>query len=97
MLTRVGTALFSTLFALVFTISFRITVNVLGLRSIENDSERKMGYVLTSLISIACATLPLLIISIILESRIDTADSYRTIYSNKIEATVSFEIGRAHV
>ena len=91
MLTPVGTALFSTLFALVFTISFRITVNVLGLRSIENDSERKMGYMLTSLISIACATLPLLIISIILESRVDTADNYRTIYSNKIEATVAFE------
>ena len=91
MLTSAGTILFLVLFISVFVAVFRKTVNSLGLQSIYNESDRQIRYVLATLISVAIAVVPLFIISLIMSRSSATTDNYRTIYSNKIEATVTFK------
>lgn len=91
MLTSAGTILFLVLFISVLVAVFRKAVNGLGLQSIHNESYRQIGYVLATLISVAIAVVPLFIITLIMSRSSDTTDNYRTIYSNKIEATVTFK------
>ena len=91
MLTSSGTILFLVLFVLVFVAVFRKSVNSLGLQSIHNESDRQIRYVLATLISVAIAAVPLFIITLLMSHYSDTTDNYRTIYSNKIEATVTFK------
>lgn len=91
MLTSAGTILFLVIFISVFVAVFRKAVNSLGLQSIYNESDRKMGYVLATLISVAIAVVPLFIITLMMSPYSDTTDNYRTIYSNEIEATVTFK------
>ena len=90
MLTLTGKILFLVVFALAFILFFRKTVKELGIESIEVDTERKSRYAVAVLISIALATLPIGAMLIVTDIFSNTTDDYRTIYSNKIEATVSF-------
>ena len=90
MLTLTGKILFLVVFVLAFVLFFRQTVKELGIKSIEVDIERKSIYVVAVLISFALATLPVGMLLIVTDFLSSTTDNYRTIYSNKIEATVSF-------
>lgn len=90
MLTLTGKILFLVVFVLAFVLFFRQTVKELGIKSIEVDIERKSRYVVAVLISFALATLPVGMLLIVTDFLSSTTDNYRTIYSNKIEATVSF-------
>ena len=90
MLTLTGKILFLVVFALAFVLFFRRAVKELGIESIEVDTERKSRYAVAVLLSIALATLPSGMLMIVTDFFSNTTDNYRTIYSNKIEATVSF-------
>lgn len=90
MLTLTGKILFLVVFALAFILFFRRAVKELGIESIEVDTERKSRYAVAVLLSIALATLPSGTLLVATDFFSSTTDNYRTIYSNKIEATVSF-------
>lgn len=90
MLTLAGKIIFLVVFALAFILFFRRAVKELGIESIEVDTERKSRYAVAVLLSIALATLPSGMLLIATDFFSNTTDNYRTIYSNKIEATVSF-------
>lgn len=90
MLTLTGKIIFLVVFALAFILFFRRAVKELGIELIEVDTERKSRYAVAVLLSIALATLPSGMLLIVTDFFSNTTDNYRTIYSNKIEATVSF-------
>lgn len=91
MLTSAGIILYASVFVIAFVLSFPIISNYLGIRDCEDKSDRVMGYLFTVCMSAMTSVLTLIIMTILLMFTVHRTNDYRTIYSNKIEATVSFK------
>lgn len=91
MLTSAGMTFYLSVFAIVFIPSFSIISSYLGVRYCEVKSDRIMCYLFAACMSAIASLLTLMIMTILLMSTVHRTNDYRTIYSNKIEATVSFK------
>lgn len=91
MLTSAGMTLYLSVFAIAFILSFPIISSYLDIRHLEDRSDRVMGYLFTICMSAMTSVLTLIIMTILLMFTVHRTNDYRTIYSNKIEATVSFK------